>query len=108
MHIVLTENCTADGVIDMAAGWFDPADRTDDQLVAVDAGTTWSSKTPCSSGRQHVRGLPETTGPNADRRHHRHHRPPEPGPEVRALDDAAGPRVAAHNDPARPRRACRR
>ena len=35
MHIVLTENCTADGVIDMAAGWFDPADQTDDQLVAV-------------------------------------------------------------------------
>ena len=35
MHIVLTENCTADGVIDMAAGWFDPADRTDDQLVAA-------------------------------------------------------------------------
>lgn len=35
MHIVLTENCTADGVIDMAAGWFDPAERTDDQLVAA-------------------------------------------------------------------------
>ena len=35
MHIVLTENCTADGVIDMAAGWFDPADQTDDQLVAA-------------------------------------------------------------------------
>ena len=35
MHIVLTENCTADGVIDMAANWFDPADRTDDQLVAA-------------------------------------------------------------------------
>jgi dihydrofolate reductase len=35
MDIVLTENCTADGVIDMAAGWFDPADATDDQLVAV-------------------------------------------------------------------------
>jgi dihydrofolate reductase len=35
MQIVLTENCTADGVIDMSAGWFDPADQTDDQLVAV-------------------------------------------------------------------------
>ena len=35
MHIVLTENCTADGVIDMAAGWFDPADGTDEQLVAA-------------------------------------------------------------------------
>lgn len=35
MQIVLTENCTADGVIDMAAGWFDPADQTDDHLVAV-------------------------------------------------------------------------
>lgn len=35
MHIVLTENCTADGVIDMAADWFDPGDRTDDQLVAA-------------------------------------------------------------------------
>lgn len=35
MHIVLTENCTADGVIDMAANWFDPADQTDDQLVAA-------------------------------------------------------------------------
>jgi dihydrofolate reductase len=33
MRIVLTENCTADGVIDMSAGWFDPADRSDDQLV---------------------------------------------------------------------------
>jgi dihydrofolate reductase len=35
MEIVLTENCTADGVIDMTAGWFDPANDTDDQLVAV-------------------------------------------------------------------------
>ena len=35
MDIVLTENCTADGVIDMAAGWFDPGDQTDDQLVAA-------------------------------------------------------------------------
>ena len=35
MEIVLTENCTADGVIDMAAGWFDPGDQTDDQLVAA-------------------------------------------------------------------------
>jgi dihydrofolate reductase len=35
MRIVLTENCTADGVIDMAADWFDPGDRTDDQLVAA-------------------------------------------------------------------------
>lgn len=35
MQIVLTENCTADGVIDMATGWFDPADQTDDHLVAV-------------------------------------------------------------------------
>lgn len=32
MPIVLTENCTADGVIDLAAGWFDPADQTDEQL----------------------------------------------------------------------------
>ncbi len=35
MHIALTENCTADGVIDMAAGWFDPTDRTDDELLTV-------------------------------------------------------------------------
>jgi dihydrofolate reductase len=34
VQIVLTENCTADGVIDMAAGWFDPGDDTDDDLVA--------------------------------------------------------------------------
>jgi dihydrofolate reductase len=35
VHIVLTENCTADGVIDLAAGWFDPTDQTDDELLAV-------------------------------------------------------------------------
>jgi dihydrofolate reductase len=35
MDIVLTENCTADGVIDMTAGWFDPGDQPDDQLVAA-------------------------------------------------------------------------
>lgn len=36
MPIVLTENCTADGVIDMAAGWFDPRDQTtDERLVAA-------------------------------------------------------------------------
>jgi dihydrofolate reductase len=35
MRLVLTENSTADGVIDMAAGWFDPADQTDDELVAA-------------------------------------------------------------------------
>jgi dihydrofolate reductase len=35
MHIVLTENCTADGVIDLAAGWFDPTNQTDNQLLAV-------------------------------------------------------------------------
>jgi dihydrofolate reductase len=34
MRIVLTENCTADGVIDMAAGWFDPGEQDDEQLVA--------------------------------------------------------------------------
>jgi dihydrofolate reductase len=33
MHTVLTENCTADGVIDMAAGWFDPKSQTDDDLL---------------------------------------------------------------------------
>jgi hypothetical protein len=35
MRIVLTENCTADGVVDLAAGWFDPAGQTDDQLLAA-------------------------------------------------------------------------
>ncbi len=35
MHIVLTENCTADGVIDLAGGWFDPAGQTDEQQLAV-------------------------------------------------------------------------
>ena len=35
MHIVLTENCTANGVVDLAAGWFDPADQTDDLLLAA-------------------------------------------------------------------------
>ncbi len=35
MHIVLTENCTADGVVDLAAGWFDPAGQTDDRLLAA-------------------------------------------------------------------------
>jgi dihydrofolate reductase len=34
VHIVLTENCTADGVIDMTAGWFDPADQADERLLA--------------------------------------------------------------------------
>jgi dihydrofolate reductase len=33
VRIVLTENCTADGVIDLAAGWFNPADQTDQQLL---------------------------------------------------------------------------
>ncbi len=33
MRIVLTENCTADGVIDLAAGWFDPTDQDDDELL---------------------------------------------------------------------------
>jgi dihydrofolate reductase len=35
MHIVLTQNCTADGVIDLSGGWFDPADQTDEQQLAV-------------------------------------------------------------------------
>ena len=35
MHTVLTENCTADGVVDLARGWFDPSDQTDDALLAV-------------------------------------------------------------------------
>jgi dihydrofolate reductase len=35
MRIVLTENCTADGVIDMTAGWFDPGDQVDAELVAA-------------------------------------------------------------------------
>ena len=36
MQIVLTENCTVDGVIDMDAGWFDPAEQADDdRLVAA-------------------------------------------------------------------------
>jgi dihydrofolate reductase len=35
VHIVLTENCTVDGVVDLAAGWFDPADQTDEQLLAA-------------------------------------------------------------------------
>ena len=32
MRIVLTENCTVDGVIDLSGGWFDPAEQ-DDELV---------------------------------------------------------------------------
>ncbi len=35
MHTVLTENCTADGVIDLAGGWFDPSDQTDRELLTV-------------------------------------------------------------------------
>jgi dihydrofolate reductase len=35
MDIVLTENCTADGVIDLDGGWFDPADQADEQLLAA-------------------------------------------------------------------------
>jgi dihydrofolate reductase len=35
VRIVLTENCTAGGVIDMSAGWFDPAGPTDDQLISA-------------------------------------------------------------------------
>jgi dihydrofolate reductase len=35
VDIVLTENCTADGVIDLAGGWFDPADQTDDELLTA-------------------------------------------------------------------------
>lgn len=38
MHIVLTENCTADGVIDMSAGWFDPTDHSDPELVEATRG----------------------------------------------------------------------
>ena len=30
MRIVLTENCTVDGVIDLSSGWFDPAQQDDD------------------------------------------------------------------------------
>jgi hypothetical protein len=33
VHIVLTDNCTADGVIDLAGGWFDLGNRTDDGLL---------------------------------------------------------------------------
>ena len=33
MRIVLTENCTADGVVDLTAGWFNPAEQTDEQLL---------------------------------------------------------------------------
>ena len=35
MYTVLTENCTADGVVDLAGGWFDPSDQTDDELLSV-------------------------------------------------------------------------
>lgn len=37
-RIVITQNITVDGVIDMSTGWFDPADPESDQsdLVAVD------------------------------------------------------------------------
>jgi dihydrofolate reductase len=35
VRIVLTENCTADGVIDLAGGWFDPAQQHDAELLAV-------------------------------------------------------------------------
>jgi dihydrofolate reductase len=35
VRIVVTENITADGVIDLSAGWFDPAEQDDEQLVAA-------------------------------------------------------------------------
>jgi dihydrofolate reductase len=35
VHIALTENCTADAVIDLAGGWFDPGNQTDGQLLEV-------------------------------------------------------------------------
>jgi dihydrofolate reductase len=36
--LVVTENCTLDGVIDMAGGWFDPFDDSVDQSDIVAAG----------------------------------------------------------------------
>jgi dihydrofolate reductase len=35
MYTAVTENCTTDGVIDLAGGWFDPAEQTDDALLGV-------------------------------------------------------------------------
>jgi len=35
MRVVLTENCTSDGVIDLAGRWFDPGEQTDEQLLDV-------------------------------------------------------------------------
>ncbi len=61
MHIVLTENCTADGVIDMAAGWFVPADQTDDQLVAA-TQAHMVEQDALLLGPQHLREPPGATG----------------------------------------------
>ena len=92
MQIVLTENCTADGVIDMDAGWFDPAEQADDDRLVAALQAQMGEEHAVLLGRRDLRVLPELLAP-PDRRHHRHHRPPEPSAEVRALDDAAGSRV---------------
>ena len=86
MRIVLTENCTADGVDDLAAGWFDPADQTDDRLVAA-TRAQMDEQDALLLGRRTFEAFRGYAEP--DRRHHRDHRPPQPGPQVPALDDAA-------------------
>jgi hypothetical protein len=48
-NLVVTENMTVDGVIDMAAGWFDPlAEDIDQSDITVDTASLASSPPPPS------------------------------------------------------------
>ena len=90
--LVVTENITLDGVIDMAEGWFDPLNEDVD---LTDIRTANAEHTAAADallvGRKHVRELPRVLAA-ADRRSDGRLRLPQRGGQVRRLRHAGRPR----------------
>ncbi len=68
MRLVITQNVTADGAVEMLTDWFDPSDQ--DQELAAEL-------------RRQDESCDAVLLARADRRHHRRQRPAQPGDQVR-------------------------
>ena len=99
--LVVTENITVDGVIDMAAGWFDLLAKDVDQsdIIATNAEHS-AAADALLVGRNTFEAFPRLLA-EANRRSDRCLRLSQPRQQVRGLSHNWRPGLAEHHCPAR-------
>ena len=98
--LVVTQNITVDGSIEMLGDWFDPQGQGDQSDLLEELHRQDRRSDAFLTGRQtfeDLRGVLAT----AAGRHQRHHRVLERGPQVRGVLDPDDPAVAEHHHPLR-------